>query len=67
MLRSAKRVHVRASLPSRLQQSVAFSISSRRNGYEDTIQNLKIGKDTRVIFQGFTGMVHDGLVVQLQI
>jgi succinyl-CoA synthetase alpha subunit len=32
-----------------------FSISSRRNGYDDTIQNLKIGSHTRVIFQGFTG------------
>jgi succinyl-CoA synthetase alpha subunit len=35
--------------------SVAFSSSSRRNGYDDTIQNLKIGTHTRVIFQGFTG------------
>jgi hypothetical protein len=34
-----------------------FSTSARRNGYEDTIQNLKIGKHTRVIFQGFTGEV----------
>ncbi|KAH8728704.1 succinyl-CoA ligase-like protein subunit alpha [Phaeosphaeriaceae sp. PMI808] len=33
----------------------AFSSSSRRNGYDDTIQNLKIGAHTRVIFQGFTG------------
>ncbi|KAF2009935.1 succinyl-CoA ligase-like protein subunit alpha [Aaosphaeria arxii CBS 175.79] len=32
-----------------------FSSSARRNGYDDTIANLKIGKDTRVIFQGFTG------------
>ncbi|KAF2800069.1 succinyl-CoA ligase-like protein subunit alpha, partial [Melanomma pulvis-pyrius CBS 109.77] len=32
-----------------------FSSSSRLNGYDDTIQNLKIGKHTRVIFQGFTG------------
>lgn len=34
---------------------VAFSCSSRHNGYDDTIQNLKIGAHTRVIFQGFTG------------
>jgi succinyl-CoA synthetase alpha subunit len=32
-----------------------FSTSSRRSGYDDTVQNLKIGKHTRVIFQGFTG------------
>ncbi|OAL03913.1 succinyl-CoA ligase-like protein subunit alpha [Phaeosphaeriaceae sp. SRC1lsM3a] len=35
--------------------TAAFSCSSRRNGYDDTIQNLKIGAHTRVIFQGFTG------------
>jgi succinyl-CoA synthetase alpha subunit len=33
----------------------AFSRSSRHNGYDDTIQSLKIGAHTRVIFQGFTG------------
>ncbi|ORY16707.1 succinyl-CoA synthetase-like protein [Clohesyomyces aquaticus] len=32
-----------------------FSTSAKLNGYDDTIQNLKIGKHTRVIFQGFTG------------
>ncbi|KAJ4301745.1 hypothetical protein N0V90_003838 [Kalmusia sp. IMI 367209] len=35
--------------------SLAFSTSSCRYGYDDTIQNLKIGSHTRVIFQGFTG------------
>lgn len=33
----------------------AFSTTSCRNGYDETIQNLKIGAHTRVIFQGFTG------------
>lgn len=32
-----------------------FSASARHNGYDDTIQNLRIGSHTRVIFQGFTG------------
>ena len=32
-----------------------FSSSCKRSGYDDTIPNLKIGKHTRVIFQGFTG------------
>ncbi|KAF2198270.1 hypothetical protein GQ43DRAFT_483443 [Delitschia confertaspora ATCC 74209] len=35
--------------------SASFSSSSRCRGYDDTIPNLKIGKHTRVIFQGFTG------------
>ncbi|KAG5650654.1 hypothetical protein H0H81_011476 [Sphagnurus paluster] len=33
----------------------AFSQSTARNSYADTIQNLLIHKDTKVICQGFTG------------
>ena len=39
----------------------AFSVhSARRAGYDDTVQNLRIGKHTRVIYQGFTGRVATG-------
>jgi succinyl-CoA synthetase alpha subunit len=33
----------------------SFSGTTRRSGYDDTIENLRIGSHTRVIFQGFTG------------
>ena len=32
-----------------------FSYSRQHRSYDDTIQNLLIGSETRVIFQGFTG------------
>lgn len=38
----------------------SFSTSLRRPGYDDTVQNLRIGKHTRVIYQGFTGRVATG-------
>lgn len=33
-----------------------FGTTGRRGGYEDTVGNLRIGRETRVIFQGFTGL-----------
>ena len=38
-----------------VQQARSFTLTCRRQGYEDTINNLKIGKHTRLLFQGFTG------------
>jgi len=38
----------------------AFSSSSAWSSYDDTVQNLRIGKHTRVIYQGFTGRVATG-------
>ncbi|KAK5164838.1 uncharacterized protein LTR77_009502 [Saxophila tyrrhenica] len=37
-----------------------FSASPASRDYEDTVQNLRIGKHTRVIYQGFTGRVATG-------
>ena len=37
-----------------------FSSSLSRSSYDDTVQNLRIGKHTRVIYQGFTGRVATG-------
>lgn len=36
-------------------QRSQFSSSSKNHAYSDTIQNLKIGSHTRVLYQGFTG------------
>jgi succinyl-CoA synthetase alpha subunit len=38
----------------------SFSSSGARRSYEDTVHNLRIGKHTRVIYQGFTGRVATG-------
>jgi len=46
---------LRLTLPSRHCAHCSFSSTASKSDYADTIQNLKIGSRTRVIFQGFTG------------
>lgn len=48
-----------ANLP-KSSSSRHFSSSSLRASYDDTVHNLKIGKHTRVMYQGFTGRVATG-------
>ena len=52
LLRQPPRLH-----DPRVKWSRLLSSSVVRYSYEDTIQNLKIGQHTRVIYQGFTGRV----------
>ena len=42
----------RHSRPCRLR---SFGTTGPKNNYESTLPNLRIGRHTRVIFQGFTG------------
>ncbi|KAF1937204.1 succinyl-CoA synthetase-like protein [Clathrospora elynae] len=58
LFQRAKHLRTKAFKAQGLSQIIsqaALSTASRRNGYDDTVQNLKIGAHTRVIFQGFTG------------
>lgn len=55
MLCRLRNISDRARLRRTWGDSRSLTSSPRRNGYDDTIGNLNIGADTRVIFQGFTG------------
>lgn len=60
---AALRAHSHLLSSLRLRNALArraFSSSHARYGYDDTVQNLKIGRHTRVMYQGFTGRVATG-------
>lgn len=44
----------------RVAQRTFASSTSQQSPYDETVQNLRIGKHTRVIYQGFTGRVATG-------
>lgn len=52
-----RKIPIARAQSTRFAPRAGFSTSRPCRGYDDTVQNLKIGKHTRVIYQGFTGRV----------
>ncbi|WOO83218.1 Succinate--CoA ligase [ADP-forming] subunit alpha [Vanrija pseudolonga] len=51
---------LRTSVASVARSSRAFSTSASRSSYADTIKNIYVNKDTKVLIQGFTGKTKAG-------
>lgn len=54
---TSTRLTFRQWLPHIRSATRTLSTSASRRSYDDTVDNLLIGKHTRVIYQGFTGKV----------